>query len=266
LQISAGAAVHHAELALHGIGRATEVAIRPDSRDTDLLARITSSPSPDHPSLEDWALLQATVDRHTHRFPFLPRTLPKHLLVELLQVAEAQGVHARLVEVAGERHTLAAIITQATGQQESDPGYRQEIAAWAARGSSATDGVPMSAAAPLRQDEFRQRDFSLGGKRVWLPDTDPERPDLVLLWTESDGPAAWLRTGQALSGLLLTATCAGVAASLLNQPIEFPSLRATLSRELRLPGHPQMLLRLGFAVETTPAGRRPVDEVLDVDL
>lgn len=263
LHISAGAAVHHARLALHGIGRNTKVSLRPSGSKDDLLARIRSEPSPDHPTPGDWALLQATQDRHTHRFPFRPGRLPRQILVDLMSAVDAHDVHARLIEMPGERRALARIVREATARQESDPAYRREMAVWTARPRSSRDGVPMSAASPVRQDEFRQRDFSRGSAQDWSPDIQPEEPDLVLLWTDNDKPEDWLRTGEALSSLLLSATCAGVGASLLNQPLEVPALRETARRELRLPGYPQLLLRLGFAAKATPTGRRRVEDVLD---
>ena len=60
------------------------------------------------------------------------------------------------------------------------------------------------------------------------------------------------------------ATAAGVSASLLNQPIELPALRVQLRRELRINGHPQALLRLGYAAPALPTPRRPVDDVFQI--
>ena len=68
----------------------------------------------------------------------------------------------------------------------------------------------------------------------------------------------------ALHRVLLVATAAGVATSLLNQPVELPALRAQLRNELRIDGHPQALLRLGYAPPALPTPRRPVDDVLQI--
>ena len=68
----------------------------------------------------------------------------------------------------------------------------------------------------------------------------------------------------ALHRVLLVATAAGVATSLLNQPVELPALRTQLRHELRIDGHPQALLRLGYAPPAPPTPRRPVDDVLQI--
>jgi hypothetical protein len=262
LHISAGAALHHATLALHGIGREAHITLVPDPADPDLLARIVTDRSSSLPDPEEWALLHATRERHTHRSPFAAGRLSKPLLVDLAAATERQGGQIRFVERAGERRTLAALVAEATRQLEADPDYRREVLTWTTRDREALDGVPETAlAAATTGDEFRQRSFG-PSSHVWLPEENAEHPDILLLWSPTDSPADWLRTGAALSALLLTATCAGAAASMLNQPLEIPALRERLRHELRLPGYPQMLMRLGYSAGSTPTPRRPVADVL----
>ena len=83
--------------------------------------------------------------------------------------------------------------------------------------------------------------------------------------TEGDDRYAWLLAGRALGRVLLHATVAGVAASPLTQALDWPATRTRLQSRLSLVGHPQMLLRMGYAPEA--AGRRsaaavPVADVL----
>jgi hypothetical protein len=87
-------------------------------------------------------------------------------------------------------------------------------------------------------------------------------PALAVLGTTEERPEAWLRAGQALARVLLTARAADVWASFLNQPIEVPALRPRLRDLLGLEGHPQLLLRLGHGRDVRPSPRRPVEEVL----
>ena len=71
-----------------------------------------------------------------------------------------------------------------------------------------------------------------------------ETPQLAVLSTATGTPLGWLRAGQALQRVLLTATVHGIAASPLTQPLE--TADAWLVRD---PGSasesPQMILRLG---------------------
>src|SRR5262249_40441163 len=68
------------------------------------------------------------------------------------------------------------------------------------------------------------------------------RPVVAVLTTSDDGPADWLRAGQALLRLLLAGSSHGLAASFLNQPLEDPGLRAQVRSELALPGPAQVVL------------------------
>jgi hypothetical protein len=72
-----------------------------------------------------------------------------------------------------------------------------------------------------------------------------------------------LIAGQALQRVLLTATDAGLAASMISQPIEVPAAREQLRLALGRFGTPQMVLRLGYGRPGRPTSRRPVAEVLD---
>ena len=72
----------------------------------------------------------------------------------------------------------------------------------------------------------------------------------------------WLRGGQALQRVLLTATCRDIAVSPLTQPLE--TADAWLVRD---PGsgfeYPQMILRIGYGLPVPRTPRRPVSELLD---
>jgi hypothetical protein len=110
-----------------------------------------------------------------------------------------------------------------------------------------------------------QQPASLGGSDPDAPPPDVERPTVVLMGTESDDRYAWLLAGRALGRVLLDATAAGVAASPLTQALDWPATRTRLQSRLSLVGHPQMLLRMGFAPEAAGravSGRRPVADVL----
>src|SRR5579863_5036491 len=72
----------------------------------------------------------------------------------------------------------------------------------------------------------------------------------------------WLRAGQALQRVLLTATRRGIAVSPLTQPLE--TAGAWLVRDPQSGGEsPQMILRLGYGLPVPGTPRRPVAEVLD---
>ncbi|HEV3049901.1 MAG TPA: hypothetical protein VGX50_06320 [Longimicrobium sp.] len=70
-------------------------------------------------------------------------------------------------------------------------------------------------------------------------------PALLVLGTDDDSPAAWLRCGEALGLLLLRACVHGVAVSFIDPPVEVCALRTELAR---LPGgsRRQVVLGIGY--------------------
>ena len=84
---------------------------------------------------------------------------------------------------------------------------------------------------------------------AWFED----QPQLAVLCTTSGSRSDWLRAGQALQRVLLTATLRDIAASPLTQPLE--TADAWLVRD---PGsgfeYPQMILRIGYGL---PVPRTP---------
>ena len=90
---------------------------------------------------------------------------------------------------------------------------------------------------------------------------------MLVLCGESDDTTAWLRTGEALSALWLTATAEGLAVVPLSQVIEVEETRHELHNSV-LGGLsvPHLIVRIGWQsigrreLERTP--RRPLSEVL----
>ncbi len=281
LALSCGAALHHARLAIRGLGRDVEVRLLPDPSEPDHLARVIPGPAADHaPSSEEWALLQAVWDRRSYRDTFAPRRLTRGLVVDLERAAEAEGCSLRAVERPGERQDIARLVADADDEFAADEQAQQELAAWSrwedeeAFGQQLADGIPRSAVARgtmASAGVFRQRDFDVDGSVAAqgppqeVADQSPEDPDVAALYTPGDGTRDWLMAGAALSALLLTATCGGASASLLNQPLDRVVARARVKEALHVPGTVQVLLRLGYPGRdarqfVTP--RRPVDDIL----
>jgi hypothetical protein len=283
LSISCGAALHHARLAVGGLGRDVEVRLLPDESNSDHLARlVVGSPLENVPTPDDWALLQAVPKRHTHRDPFSPRRLARGLVVDLEEAVAAEGCGLRAVERPGERADVAGLVARADSLFEADPQAQAELMSWsrweddAPGGGALKDGVPRSVvgrAGAAAHGLFKQREFDVDGSvaaatAVADQARTPEDPDVAALFTNRDTVADWLQAGMALSALLLTATCGGVAASMLNQPVEQPVLRVRLGDALRVPGSVQILLRLGYSEVDTQSPmtpRRPVEHILTWD-
>ena len=273
LLISCGAALDHAQLAIRGLGHALTVQLFPDGPEGDHLARLTvQEPDPLAPTAGEWALLQAVTERSTYRGNF-GRRLQGPLLDELHNAVAGVGCHLHRIEHPGPRAEVADLVRAGDAVLEADPAFFQELRRWRCGETGSDDGIPVSALGVSRavaaEAEFPPRDFSLSERApdpVVAPSEKaepPVAPDVLAIWTSEDRAVDWLRAGEALSRLLLTATCAGAAASLLDQPLEVTALRSRLAAALGVHGAVQVLLRIGYPLSTTAATpRRAIDDLL----
>ena len=129
--------------------------------------------------------------------------------------------------------------------------FRDELTQWTGHTEDGC-GVPVTTSGPRpARADAPVRDFSLGaagsggdsgpadsgigsGADSWSVRARARRhaqrerferhPELMMLFTDRDDPADWLRAGQALQRALLTATSLGVSASFLTQPLELADL------------------------------------------
>jgi nitroreductase len=115
----------------------------------------------------------------------------------------------------------------------------------------------------------RRRDVVTGSGRN-NPDSRPgaDNAVMVALGTENDDDLARLRAGEATSLVLLSATAMGLASCLVTEPLEVDENREAVRAEVfGSSGHPQMLVRVGWApvnADPLPATpRRPLPEVAD---
>jgi nitroreductase len=270
LIMSCGAALANLRLAIRHFGHTDLVRLFPEPLDGDHLAEIRLGSAHVATALEQ-AMFHAIPRRRTNRLPFESRPLPTELISAW--AAEAAKAGARFVVAEGDeaRQHAAHLVWHGDREQMANPSFRRELAAWIHSGRATTrDGVPSYAygVSPLLDFAtpaytFAMRTFDLG-KGIAAHDRQlvEGSPTLAVLTTELDTPAAWLTAGQALARILLLACAEGVSASFLNQPLENEDRRLRFRKALKLPGVPQILLRLGYGPETRPTPRRDLRDVL----
>ncbi len=83
-----------------------------------------------------------------------------------------------------------------------------------------------------------------------------------LLTTDTDRPAEWVKAGQALQRILLTASTYGAAVALHSQPLELPWLREFVRTELTDGAYPHLVLRIGLVTQVAVSVRRDPADVL----
>ncbi len=267
LIISCGAALFHLRTALRHFGYCEAVATFPESNLPDLVAKIRVA-GPHEPSIQEQALFRAIPLRRTYRMSFEPRPVPEEILTHLQAVAADEGACLNLVEGKYSRAAMADLIEEADQLQWANKHFRRELAAWVHPNRSFShDGMPgyalgmpdlLSYLGPIAV-----RTFDLGkGQAARDRQSAIEAPVMALLTTVSDEPPAWLAAGQAVDRVLLLARSEGVYASFLNQPIEVPDLRPSLSKIAGTQEVPQLLLRMGYGKELRPTPRRAVQQFL----
>lgn len=273
LCISCGAALEFGRIAARALGRAAALSLLPDPAEPDLVGRIELGPA-EPPEVEELRWSRAIPSRHTARDPFDPRPLRSDDRDHLRASAALPETWMRFVESPDDEVTLAVLLARADDVEAGDAAYAAEVSDWRRGDESSDDGLSPTAlgTVPVRQraSSFRLRNFALDdtdpGPAAADEPPPPEHPSIVILGTVSDDRAAWLLAGRALARLLLEATSRGIGVSPMTQVLEVPSYRVMLAHALNLVGAPQMLLRLGYGLGGTSPRRRPLSEVLSVEL
>lgn len=265
LTISCGCALLNARASLAADGCPARVVRLPDPRNPGLLATITA----DAGAAVDAALVPlagAIASRHTNRRRFEDVPVPGDVLDALDAAVYAEGAQLTAVHNIDQRLAVARLAQYADDIENSDPSYRAEVRAWTTEDPGRLDGVP-SAAIPrgtgLAHDDVPIRHFDTRATGALPTDTHSSRNQtLLLLCTDGDRPADWLRAGEGLERALLELTQRGYVASPLTQIAEVASTRAELRVEFGLRGFPHMLLRVGRAPMTPATRRRRLVDVL----
>jgi nitroreductase len=264
--ISCGALLHHATVVLAVLGTGVAVERVSDASDPVLLARLTLT-GPREVTAEDMRLHHALRTRRTDRRPFRGTgPLPDSVIELLRDVAAPFGVATRVFnpEQVG---FLALAAREAARIHDKSESYRTEMAAWTThRDPVGRDGVPATAAVPQVPRTVPVRNFAPEGEPLLEAGPGDDRyTAYVAFATDTDARTDWLRTGEAASAVLLTATSLGIASSVLSEVVEVPGARALLHSLVAPAGFPQLTVRLGLNAsgpELPFTPRRPCREVI----
>jgi nitroreductase len=261
LLISVGAAVLTLALALRGAGYRADIGVFPDDGQPDLVARVTVGHPAPLSSAEE-GLVAAIPHRHTNRYPFTSSAIPADTLEQLIDAARPE---AAVLTVANpvSRNAIIGLSQAADRRQRATGGYRAELARWTTHRTLHHDGVPPSAIGPWDAMEIMPiRDFGLLQPHLTrAPETFETHPTLMVLTTAGDNRTDWVRAGQALQRVLLTATWLNLATTPISQPVEIPAIRTQLSDTTK-GGWAQMGLRIRYGRPAAATPRRPLSEVL----
>jgi len=263
LVISCGAALHHLRVAATASGLLPEVDRLPDPADPDLLARITFTPAP--PPRTAAADLLAIQERCTDRRRFTSWPVPNERLNVLVRAVDDDGGQAVPVIDVTDRFRVNLLVARSHRLQERDAEIVEEVRRWTDRNAHdglSSDHLPGRRAVP---DELPSR-FDEG----LLPDDGQEvetSDGVILLCGDDDSRDSWLRAGESLSALWLSAVRDGLSVVPLSQVIEVAETRDALQHQvLGDLAVPLLLVRVGWQAigrsQLEPTPRRPLDDVL----
>lgn len=263
--ISIGAVVFNLRVAASHLGYEPAVTLH-DSTDHTLVAEVelSAEASDGRPELAD--LYPELARRRTNRAAYDDREIPVPVQAQLGNAAAAEGASLEWVTEQARRNWLLRLTGEANMSDDLDPLRVRERNHWVG-GVRDRDGVPSAAFGPRpRRRSAPVRDLAVRRGDEARPSSDFEaNPVLGVLATRHDTPRDWMVAGQALQRVLLAATQAGLASSLLTQAIEHRELRWLVRDPLTGWSEPQVVMRFGYGPEVPPTPRRPINEFIDSD-
>ncbi|MFD2767070.1 Acg family FMN-binding oxidoreductase [Micromonospora eburnea] len=266
LALSCGAALHHARVSLAAVGWGVTVARLPDADDPALLARLRTT-GPVELDITAGRLVDAIPRRRTDRRAYSDRPVSDALLSLLRAAVEAEGTQLHVVRP-DQMPMLAVSTARAADAELADPAYLEELRRWTDRPADSGDGVPTATAVRPAPRRVPLRDHAPGGAAGLSPGADFDRgAAYVILFGPRDDRTAWLRGGEALSALLLTATAEGLATAPISDAIEVAWPRRMMRDLLAGVGEPYLVVRVGWGpdAELPPVPRRMPTNVIEID-
>ena len=265
--LSCGAMLDHLQVAAANARWPVTVQRYPDLHDHDHLASAVfhrAESTREHAHI----LAEAISIRRTDR---LALAAPEPWAQTEQQLSAALRGTATYLDVIDDdgRPILADASRRGEEHRRGDASYRYELLWWTGH-SSSEDGVPSSAlpspAEASHVDVAREFPAYGGGDR--RPQVDRDHSKILVLSTYDDSRENTLRCGEALSRVLLECTAAGFATCTLTHMIELHESREIVRRLTGRRAEPQVLIRVGRALETTPppvhTSRRPLADVLQM--
>ncbi|HEX9033293.1 MAG TPA: nitroreductase family protein [Streptosporangiaceae bacterium] len=263
LYMSCGAALFNIRTAIRMTGYNPLVWPLPHPRFSPMVLAVVQAEPGRSPSFAEREMYEAIWHRHTNRAPFTDEPVSDSIRVALEQAAGFEFATLRMLSDR-DAATVVELADRASAELAGDVEHQIEMQNWIATDSQ-TDGIPAEAlpSQPSRKPGPVRTDMTSAAPAVHRPSRDYEHsPQLAVLTTERDEPGDWLRAGQALQRVLLTATTHGLATSFLYQPIELHDMRGANAPAWPWQENPQIVIRFGFGQDQPGSPRRPLDDVL----
>lgn len=252
LLVSCGAALHHARLAIAAQGFTPLVQRFPDPRRPEALARLRVGER--RVAAEDeLAMYECIERRHTDRRPYSDEPVPVEAIDQMRAAGQREGVGLHRVG-ADQMPMLAIAVARAGAAEMADGDYRKELLRWVNRPHWSGDGVPPASAVAQVPRRVPVRQLTLA-PRAGVPVSAGGDRGAAYLVVCGDGvePSDWLRAGEGVSAVLLTAVAAGLSTAPISDVIEVADTRELVRGLLRGAGEPYLVIRAGYGPADPPA-------------
>lgn len=262
LWISLGCALENLLLAARAAGYAPTVAY-PGTVDI-----IRVQLAPDTP--QAGPLFDAIPLRQTTRSAYNGQPVPAADLDTVQALPLEPGVSLRFLTAPAEMETALEYVNEGNLRQYADRAFVDELIAWLRfnkkEAMSTLDGLYSRCSGNPTVPRWLGQMFVGSTKPQQQADADAEKfrssAGAVIVATDADNKAAWVRAGQVYERLTLQLTALNIKSALLNQPIEVAELRPQFQTAIGLNAAPQLLVRFGYAAALPTSLRRPVEQVL----
>ncbi len=268
--ISCGVVLDHLRVAMAAAGWESHVERFPNPNNPEHLASISFSPmefvTDAHRRRADAILL-----RRTDRLPMAaPPDWESVQPMLAAAVSEDAAGEVNLDVIAdSDRPKLAEASMLTESLRLYDSSYHAEIDWWTSD-FAGTEGMPRSSMASAAESDRVDvgRNFPVSHHQERRGELPEDHSKVVVLSTYDNTRRDALACGEALSGVLLEATLAGLGSCTLTHITELAGSREVVAAILGRDTIPQALVRIGLAPELgetpAPTPRRPLDEVLSV--
>ncbi len=263
LWISLGCALENLLVAARASGYAAEVSY-PEQVDF-IHVQLAADTRQDSP------LFGAIPLRQNTRSAYDGRLIKNEELDQLQALQLEPGVTLQFATNPTMMETFLEYVNLGNLAQYAEPAFVDELIAWLRfnkkEALSSLDGLYSICSGNPQVPRLIGRMFVAGTKPQQQADADAAKfrssPAAVVVASESDDRASWVRTGQVYERLALTMTSLNIKSAFLNQPIEVSTLRGQFQSAIGLGSSlPQLLVRFGYAEAMPKSLRRPVEEVL----
>src|SRR5205823_39729 len=243
-------ALHHARTALAAEGRRVEVTLLPDPADPAWLARLRLAETV--PVTADAVRLVQTIRvRHTDRRPVTGTPLGPAELEAVLRAVDAEGARLHILRP-DQVLDLASAVSRAQQAEAADEAWQAELAYWTGGTRPEGAGIPDTAIpAQPPQTTVPGRDFGHPGTLSVSAGHD-RGATFAILYGAQDSRENWVRAGQALPAVWLTATDHGISALPLSATVEAPATDPHGWAHRLARGAAAFNARLAFAVAGHP--------------